>query len=692
MRFEKYAALIAASALFWPLAAAAQDERPAEDVAGAVVEEKVEVEGQAPQLPALSGVGSRLPGDEALPLSLSTIAQPLLQDQMVTTLSDALENIAGINVQTGNGPFDLFFLRGFDSVSSALVTVDGAPEPESTMLHLYNVDQVEVLKGAGGFLFGGRALAGTVNLQRKAPVGGSFVNLGIDAGSFSFLESQIDANHEIGENAGFRVNGLWQQADNYRDAESDVWAVNPTFSWRNDSTRLVLSYERVDENRLPDAGVPLVGGVDKGDLRDEIYASSYDHSDQKIDRFQVNLEHQLRGAAKLRLKLYHTRLDWESDGTLISGGFYVPPFFEQTFRTLTLLDDTQRMTGAQVELATGFDTGGVRHEILAGLELGSQKDEFSLEVGLLGPTAVFNPVVPANEPYLLFPQAARAGKVESEMLSPYVVDRMIFSDRFELLAGARFDRIDVDAEGTAAGRTDEEVSPFLGVVVKATDEVSVYAQYSSSFEPPSSLTVGAAEPEEGEQVELGLRYLAGNTVASIAFYELEKSNIAIPSAQGILRRSGDQRSRGAEIELSGRTPAELAWRFAYAYTDAELVEFTELIQTQTGFVFVDYAGNTPTFAPEHLASLWLSKRFAGGFGFGVGGRYVGEQWVDNANTFEIADAVFFDAAFFYGWQKLQFNVAVENIGDEETYMRAFTQQSVVPAPGTTFKGGIRVNL
>lgn len=686
MRFEKIAAVAAASALLWPLVLRAQVEKPPE-----VVEEEVEVEGQAPQLPALTGIGTRLPGDETVPLSLSVIDQPLLQDQMVTTLSDALENVAGVNVQTGNGPFDYFFLRGFDSVSSALVTVDGAPEPESTMLHLYNVERIEVLKGAGGFLYGGRALAGTINLQRKAPVANNFVNFGFDAGSFSFLEGQLDANHQIGDNAGLRVNGLWQQADNYRNAESDVWAINPTFSWKNDSTRLLISYERVDENRLPDAGVPIVAGVDPDDLRDGIYASSYDHSDQKIDRFQLNLEHQLRGDMKLRAKLYHTRLDWESDGTLISGGFHFPPFFEQTFRTLTLLDDTQRMTGAQFELATSVETGSVRHEILAGLELGSQKDEFSLNVGLLGPSGIFNPVVSPNEPYQPFPQAARVGKIDSEILSPYVVDRMIFSDRFELLAGARFDRIDTDGEGTAPDRKDEEVSPFLGFVVKANDEISLYAQYSSSFEPASSLTVGDASPEEGEQVELGLRYQAGNTVASIAVYDLEKSNIAIPSAQGILRRTGDQRSHGAEIELSGRTPAEMAWRFAYAYNDAELTEFAELVQTQTGFVFVDYSGNAPTFAPEHLASLWLSKRF-GAFGFGLGGRYVGEQWVDNANTFQIDDAVFFDAAFFFGWEKLQFNVAVENIGDEETYMRAFTQQSVVPAAGTTWKGGIRVNL
>lgn len=686
MKFQKIVPiLVAAAAAALPLLAQ-EDEKPAD-----AVSEEVAVEGTAPLLPALSGVASRLPGDEILPLSLTTISQPLLQDQMVTTLSDALTNVAGVNVQTGNGPFDLFFLRGFDSVSSAIVLVDGAPEPESTMLHLYNVDTVEVLKGAGGFLYGGRALAGAVNLVSKSPVAGSFSHFSLDAGSHAFLEAQVDANHAFSENAGLRVNGLWQEADNYRDAESDAWAINPTFSYKNDKTRLRVSYERLEEDRLPDAGVPLVLGVDPEELRDLHYASSYDGSNQQVDRFQLDLEQALRGDLKLRAKLYHTRLDWVSEGTLISGGLYFPPFFEQTFRTLTQLDDAQRVSGLQLELATAAKTGAVRHEFSFGLELGRQKDDFSLDVGLLGPTAIFAPVVQANEPYQPFPQASQAGTMESEILAPYLLDRMIFGERFELLAGARFDRVKVDGSGaTVADRTDEELSPFLGVVLHASEALSLHAQYSSSFEPPSSLTVGATEPEEGEQLELGLRYVAGNTTASLSLYELDKTNIAIPSQLGILRRNGDQKSRGLELELAGRTAAELAWRFNYAYTDAELVRFAEFVQTAQGFVFVDYSGNTPTFAPEHLASFWVSKRFAGGFGAGVGGRYVGEQWVDNANSFEIDDAVFFDASFFYVWNRLQLNLAVENIGDQETFTRAFSQQSVVPAAGTTFKGGVRL--
>ena len=60
-------------------------------------------------------------------------------------------------------------IRGFDSLSSGLVLTDGVPEPESTFYPLYNVRQVEVMKGPTAFLYGGNPLAGAVHLVRKQP-------------------------------------------------------------------------------------------------------------------------------------------------------------------------------------------------------------------------------------------------------------------------------------------------------------------------------------------------------------------------------------------------------------------------------------------------------------------------------------------------------------------------------------------
>ncbi len=285
--------------------------------------------------------------------------------------------------------------------------------------------------------------------------------------------------------------------------------------------------------------------------------------------------------------------------------------------------------------------------------------------------------------------------MESEILAPYVLDRMIFGDRFELLAGARFDRVKVDGTGTGtvADRTDEEVSPFVGVVLHATGEWSLHAQYSSSFEPPSSLTIGEAEPQEGEQMELGLRYVAGTTTASLAFYELDKSNIAIPSQFGVLRRNGDQKSRGAELELTGRTASELAWRFSYAYTDAELVRFSEFVQTAPGFRVRRLLRATcpPSRRRTSPASGFRSVSKAASASASAAATSASSGWTTptpGKSTTRFSSTRRFSTSA----NKLQLNVAVENIGDEETFTRAFSQQSVVPAAGTTFKGGIRLVL
>ena len=83
-----------------------------------------------------------------------------MDQQNSNTLGDALENSAGVNVQTGNGTFDFFVVRGLDSVTASSVLIDGAREPESSYYQMYNVDRVEVLKGPSSFLYGGGPLSG----------------------------------------------------------------------------------------------------------------------------------------------------------------------------------------------------------------------------------------------------------------------------------------------------------------------------------------------------------------------------------------------------------------------------------------------------------------------------------------------------------------------------------------------------
>ena len=167
--------------------------------------------------------------------------------------------------------------------------------------------------------------------------------------------------------------------------------------------------------------------------------------------------------------------------------------------------------------------------------------------------------------------------------------------------------------------------------------VSVYANGSLGFAPPSIQVVGPRDPEASHQFEAGVKvsFLKGKGYASAAGYELVRQNIAVPDSTGLTRQSGSQRSRGFEFELSARADANVSVRASYAFTSAEFTEFSEMVQARPGgFTVVDRAGNVPAFAPRQMASVWVSTRLGAGFSVAAGVRCLSDQFVapDNRNT------------------------------------------------------------
>ncbi|HET6373353.1 MAG TPA: TonB-dependent receptor plug domain-containing protein, partial [Candidatus Polarisedimenticolia bacterium] len=223
----------------------------------------VVVEGTLPFIPTANTILTRLPLALRLtPMNVGTVNQALLEDQDAYILGDALRNVSGVNVQTVFNATDLFFIRGFDSLTSSMVLTDGAPEPEVTFYQMYNVDRVEVLKGPGGFLYGRNAqtgaLSGLVNIVRKQPVPGTFGRVGASYGTFQTEDATLDYNTSWGEDKYlFRMNSAWRQSELYRDEkETRNSAINPAFTWRiGKNSSLNVNLERVDSDYEPDSGL-----------------------------------------------------------------------------------------------------------------------------------------------------------------------------------------------------------------------------------------------------------------------------------------------------------------------------------------------------------------------------------------------------------------------------------------------------
>jgi catecholate siderophore receptor len=674
-------------------------QQPGEPEDNYVFEDEVFVSETASEIPTSNTVAAKLPLSlQETPASVSVVGAPLFEEQGAFILGDALRNVSGANVQSGSGVYDFFVVRGLDSISSGLILSDGAPEPETTFYQLYNVERVEVLRGPSSFLYGGSPLGATVNLVRKQPVGDNFLRLGGLFGSYETFEGTLDANRTNSSGTmSFRVNSLWQESANYRDdKDSSNLAINPALSWRpSDRTFLNVNFEYVDTEYKSDSGLPIhsLTGEVPDVPRTRSYQSPFDISDQQILRFQVDFESHISSNFVVRNKTYYRELEWDSKGTIFNGVAPLGPVGSDIiFRSLLMLEDVQELAGNQLEALWKVETGVITHNLLAGLELSQLADEFTFDVGALPPIGLLDPVETASQPVLLIPGQSLGADARSRVTAPYVVDQITFSDKFQLLAGVRFDVIDFEDDLTGTSRDDEQLSPMVGVVLTPTPALSFYANAGEAFAPPSTLVVGQErEPEESQQIEAGVKTSStdGRLQASLAAFRIDRENIAIPTTTGILRQTGSQRSQGAELELASVLRPGLRATFAYAYTDSELTEYAEQVFLPTPpFVLrFDYSGNTAPFAPEHLANLWITQRFGNGFGLGLGGRYVSEQFIAASNVFTIDDYATLDAALFYALGRWDLQVNLKNLTDKEYLTRGFGETSVIPAPGFNAQAG-----
>ncbi|MEM7584169.1 MAG: TonB-dependent siderophore receptor [Acidobacteriota bacterium] len=686
--------------LFTPATLSALEEEEAADGVDKpqlTIEEELLVEDTAPYLPETQSTATKTSTPlRLLPASVSALSHSLLRDRNALVLGDALTNVPGVNAQSNSGVHDLFFIRGFESLTSSLVMVDGAPEPEATFYQLYNVERVEVVRGPAGFLYGGNPLAGAVNMVRKRPVGGTSARLGFLAGSHSTTQSTLDFNYGRPDGrAGFRLNGLWQSSDGYRDDKaSTVTAANPVFRFlAGDNTSITVSAGFLRSDFEPDAGIPLLFGTVPDVPRESSYQTPADFSDQDLMRFRVDVESRLSSKMTLRNKTYFTVLDWQSSGTLINGAFPNAVGGTDVFRTRTVLDDRQEFLGNQLDLLFSVETGSVTHNFVAGLELVQQTDDLRLDIGLLPAIDLFNPVETAPETDFLIPGFGTTADTTTTIIAPYILDEIEVSDQWRLFLGGRFDSIDFEDDASGASSSDSQFSPFVGALYSPTPALSIYANYSEAFSPQSTTVAGSGrEPEEGSQVEFGLKteHLDGRLRTALAFYSLEKDKIAIVDATGVTAQLGDQKSEGFELEITSSPRERLHWTFTYAYTDAELTRFTEL--DPFFFTLVDFSGNTPAYAPEHLASFWLSQRFENGFGISGGVRYVSEQFIDEDNAFEIDDYTLLDALLTYERPRWGARVHLRNLTDEEYAGRGFGSVSILPADGFNIMGGFHLNL
>jgi iron complex outermembrane receptor protein len=325
----------------------------------------------------------------------------------------------------------------------------------------------------------------------------------------------------------------------------------------------------------------------------------------------------------------------------------------------------------------------MKHGFLTGFEVSRLTDVFTLDVAALPTIDLYNPVETVAEPLFMIPGQSQAADARTLVFAPYFVDQITFSEKVQLFVGGRFDVLDYQDELTSTSRHANPFSPMLGAVYSPRPDLSIYANLGHAFAPPSSRVVGERKPEESRQVEIGTKKQLGKrgSFVNMAVYHLERKNIAIPDETGITQQTGNQRSRGVEVELVTETLPDWLTLVSYAFNVSELTEFAETVFTGRvpPFVILDRSGNTAPFAPRHVFNVWTNRELANGLALGGGLRYVSGQYIAPDNAYQIKGYLTLDATVSYKIKKWKWSLNFKNLTNRDYETRGFGNSAVIPA-------------
>jgi catecholate siderophore receptor len=548
------ATLLTTLALGVPATAAAQVASGPSPDAQATTLDKIDVQGHRIKRYAADQVASPKFTQPLVdtPQTFNVIDSDLFNEQGATTLTEALRNSAGVgafyageNGNTSTG--DAIYLRGFDTSGS--IFVDGIRDLGSISRDVFNIEQIEVAKGAAGTDNGRTAPSGAVNLVTKQPFRRDHGTASLSYGSDDQRRATADLNKEIGEDSGvaFRINLMAQDSGvpGRDEVKRKRWGVAPSVAFGlGGATRVFVDLLHVDQDNVPDGGVPTIGlpgyatpdparpqigaapRVDSGNF----YGTTSDHDDVVADMFTVRVEHDFSDDLRLHntTRWGRARQDYLLTSFMASADparFSTPdlddPSTWELARSLpTFKDQRNAIVANQTNLTAHFDGGRVRHDLSTGIELSREKlDGTGIAVldGSAWPAANLYDPDPRVEGLEWGPNGT-SSHGRTDTAAAYAFDTMKLGERWQFSGGVRIDRYrtDFDAMALCSGRrpppecaglppesivpTSASVSDTLaswkaGVLYKPTAHGSLYANYAIAQQPPGggSLELSSAE-------------------------------------------------------------------------------------------------------------------------------------------------------------------------------------------------------
>jgi catecholate siderophore receptor len=660
-----------------------------------------------------------------IPQTIQVIPQDIIETQGVSTLSDVLRNVPGITLQAGEGGAasntagDMFNMRGFSANNS--IFVDGVRDDGLISRDVFNLEQVEVFLGPTGSDVGRGTAAGYVNMQSKAPSPMPAYSGTYEHGSADRKRLTADFNTPLNlgvpgswlSRSGFRLNGLWQDSGvPGRDVvELKSQAVAPSLALGlGTPTRLTLSSEVMQQNNIPDYGIPGSAYLESRLAPTIVQASSpvrqsnyygsigYDHDKASQTNYTARIERDIHDGLTLRNQTRFNR----THRTAVISTAQSPASFDPATQLVTIArqgnERENQIVSTQSTVTARFGTGRLRHASNIGFEYSSER-QFAptlTGVGTRTPVNIYNPN--PHDPIAGYAPARTAAfnRGRTSTIALYGFDTISLGEKWQLSGGLRWEQYDTNfliVDASRATTTDQSASDALisgkaGVLFRATGHVNIYASYGTSVTPPgtANFTLSAqannqnnpnVKPQSSKNYEIGSKwdFFGGRLSFTTAAFRTENKNViftvdaaAVPP---IYNQDDAQRVNGFTIGSAGRITRRFQVLGNFSYLDSRL-------QTQNSV----NNGRRLTLTPLHSGSLWATYELPGRITIGGGVHYTDAVFINAANTIEAPGYRVADGLVEYEVNKrLSLRVNIYNLADT-AYIRSVNNNGGRYNPGS----------
>ncbi|MCM2972409.1 TonB-dependent siderophore receptor [Larsenimonas suaedae] len=599
--------------------------------------------------------------DTAL-LDLSSTVSVVTEEEIAQRKAQDLEQVLGYTAGVSVGQYgsdnryDYFMIRGFDN--TALGTYrDGLAHRTvnftGSRLEPYGLQRIDVLKGSTSSLFGLNAPGGLVNAITKRPTEYAFGEVYTTLGD-GHQETGADVGGPINAEWRYRLTAKWQEADRgARHTEDDRLYLAPALTWApsaQTSLTFLADFNQRDSNASN--AIPYGSNIDPQTFLGE---PGYD----AMNTIERNLGFDLRHAFGNGLSLEQTARYTHTDLTLESVylGAADPAVSREAYGILGESDQYN----IDSRLIYDAELGNISSKTLAGIEYTHTDTTEAQRYGSAGGIDITQPRYCGRACIDLAAPVRFHQKREGQ--GYYLQEELTFDERWILTLGGRYDEVETESlsSGTASETTDYAFTKRAGLTYKATESLSLYANYSESFQPPASRTllVGRAEPQEGTQYEVGMKYRPEtlNALVTVAAFDLTQTNVATQVTPTRYRQIGEVSVQGLELEGKLALAERLNLIAAYSYWDARI--------DRDGFSGNE--GNRPGLVPRHMASFWADYTLPGDeLTLGLGTRFVGSSYSDDANTVKAASYTLVEAMARYRFTpRVDLTVNAHNLFDRE---------------------------